>query len=232
MRKRLAKIGLLLLNALVPVFIAACYGTQELCLSGRVVDKATGKGINGIRVSCLFSNGPSEFSLDDDVTAPLEAGDQGVCGGYGDTDTDVDTDIDIDIDDDTDVDSDSDSDTDSETDTDSEIDTDSETETGSDTDVDTDADVDAGSGDAGTPGDAGTQTDAGAQIDGGATLLWEAYSMPLDGYFEIRLDTTNTDLWCQMLRFTDVDGEVNGSYKELTLWHGDFDDIVELEPVE
>jgi hypothetical protein len=209
-RKRLAKAGLLVLNALVPVFIAACYGVEFMCLSGRVVDKSTGAGINGIRVSCLVSNGPMQFSIGDDLTSTA-SGENGYgdCGYSGDVDSDMDTDID--------------SDADTETGTETETDTDTETETGSDTDVDTDADVDAGDG------DAGAQDDAGVAADAGATLLWESYSLPGDGYFEIRVDG---HVSCQMLRFTDVDGAEHGSYKELTLWDTDFDGTAELERVE
>ncbi len=91
MRKRLAKIGLWALSAVVPVFIAACYGVATFCKSGRVVDKATGLGINGIQVSCLVTNGPAEFSIDEDVTATEQ--DDGYCGS-GDMDVDADTDTD------------------------------------------------------------------------------------------------------------------------------------------
>ena len=209
MRKRLAKLGLLVLNALVPVFIAACYGTESMCLGGRVVDKTTGTGINGIRVSCLVSNGPMQFSIGDDLTSKNENGT--VCSDYGDLDSDTDSDMDSDTD----------------TDGDSDVDTETETESGSDTDVDTDADVDGGDVDAGDI-DAG-EGDAGVDMDGGAKLLWETYSLPGDGYFEIRADGKRS---CQMLRFTDVDGEANGSYKELTLWDDEFHGVAELERVD
>lgn len=71
MRRKLAKIGLVLLNAVVPVFIAACYGTTEIwyCVKGRVVDRITGRGINGIRVSCVVSNGGGDWSLGDGQSA-------------------------------------------------------------------------------------------------------------------------------------------------------------------
>jgi hypothetical protein len=78
-RKLLAKIGLAVLNAVVPVFIAACYGTTSAmyCVGGRVIDKLTGKGINSIRVSCLVSNGQANWSIGDGASAAWTGGPDG-----------------------------------------------------------------------------------------------------------------------------------------------------------
>jgi hypothetical protein len=162
-KKQLLKLGLLALNALVPVFIAACYGVNWICLGGRVRDRETGKGINGIRVTCLVSNGPSEFVLAETTTRAVDA-EQGYCGD-GPND-----------------------------------------HTGSDGDADGDADWEVDAGNSGNTEPA-----------------------VIDGVFQIDDESLRS---CPMLRFTDVDGPSNGSYKELTLWDYEFNGTVDLEPIE
>jgi hypothetical protein len=159
MKKRLLKLGLLALNALVPVFIAACYGVEWFCVGGRVRDKNTGQGINGIRVTCLVTNGPMEFVLAETRTGSASGDYYYECvPGL---------------------------------------------ESSSDADADGDADADAG-------GDAGPE------------------DLGVDGVFQISDESLRS---CPMLRFTDVDGPANGSYRERTVWDRDFDGVVDLEPV-
>ena len=74
--KLLARFCLWLIGVAIPVFIAACYGMPyRFTKNGRVVDAATGVGINGIKVTCLdgardynysYTYGNGGFELDYD----------------------------------------------------------------------------------------------------------------------------------------------------------------------
>jgi hypothetical protein len=81
-----AKALLRLVTAIVPVFIAACYGAPVNMVSytGRAVDRTTGKGINGLEVTCIASNGPVDWKGDHTVTSgcyDTEFCDAGADGG-------------------------------------------------------------------------------------------------------------------------------------------------------
>lgn len=52
--KLVARFCLWLIGIAIPVFIAACYGMPyRFSKNGRVIDAATGKGLNGVKVICL-----------------------------------------------------------------------------------------------------------------------------------------------------------------------------------
>jgi hypothetical protein len=74
----IARPFLWLLTSIVPVFIAACYGTggffdepyNLLRARGRVLNAATGKGIKGIRVTCVAA----QQGLGTDYGEPIDGG--------------------------------------------------------------------------------------------------------------------------------------------------------------
>jgi hypothetical protein len=83
MGKMLARPILWLLTTAIPVVIAACYGALEsFRLWGNVVDRETGEGINNIKVSCILSNGPTEWSVEETQSSESSYyGDGGVGAG-------------------------------------------------------------------------------------------------------------------------------------------------------
>ncbi len=70
MTYRICKALLWIFTSAIPIFLAACYGSPMggWSFDGKVVDEETGKGINGILVSCIMTNGPMEWSVDDATT--------------------------------------------------------------------------------------------------------------------------------------------------------------------
>jgi hypothetical protein len=59
--RQLARALLKLATLAIPVVIAACYGVQyAFSKSGKVIDKSTHAGINGIKVSCVLADGTVE----------------------------------------------------------------------------------------------------------------------------------------------------------------------------